>query len=314
MARLSYDSVEALIFDPVPAGRTATRAALYALGFRHTESVHSLETFLGSVAQRPPDLVLAEAHGTGEDLCGAIRQIRQGQCGENPFIVIIVTAWEKGTGLVGRVIGSGADDLLLRPFSTGLLGQRLENHIERRKGFVVTSDYIGPDRRHDPGRTGGDRFEPPNSLKMKARERLSAEAVARRMGAELKVARERLSGEKLRRDVFQVCVQWRLLLEPRAGDPPLDMAGLAALAQSIAARCRDTAHAAAVEWCEAVVSAIEGQALGVGRSATMHLLGDAALKLHAVFHPGLSQAERLQQIDATVALMRARNDRAALAS
>ena len=32
MARLSYDSVEALIYDPVSANRTATRAALYSLG------------------------------------------------------------------------------------------------------------------------------------------------------------------------------------------------------------------------------------------------------------------------------------------
>ena len=37
MARLSYDSVEALIYDPVSANRTATRAALYSLGFRRTE-------------------------------------------------------------------------------------------------------------------------------------------------------------------------------------------------------------------------------------------------------------------------------------
>ena len=72
--------------------------------------------------------------------------------GYNPFIVIIVTAWEKSTGLINRVVNSGADDLLLRPFSTALLGQRIEAHIERRKGFVITTDYVGPDRRKDASR------------------------------------------------------------------------------------------------------------------------------------------------------------------
>ncbi|MBK0572118.1 response regulator receiver protein, partial [Klebsiella pneumoniae] len=78
-----------------------------------------------------------------------IQDLRQGGQGFNPFIVIIVTAWEKSGALVSRVVNSGADDLLLRPFSTTLLGQRIETHVERRKGFVVTTDYVGPDRRKD---------------------------------------------------------------------------------------------------------------------------------------------------------------------
>ena len=152
MTRLSYDSVEALIYDPVSANRTATRAALYSMGFRHTDSVATLDAMMESIQKRPPDIVLCEAQGAGEELCAAIQQLRQGGVCDNPFIVIIVTAWEKTTGLINRVVNSGADDLLLRPFSTALLGQRIEAHIERRKGFVITTDYVGPDRRRDEPR------------------------------------------------------------------------------------------------------------------------------------------------------------------
>ena len=92
---------------------------------------------------------------------------------DNPFIVIIVTAWEKSTGLINRVVNSGADDLLLRPFSTALLGSRIEAHIERRKGFVITTDYVGPDRRQSQVRqtNAAETFDPPNSLKMKAKDK-----------------------------------------------------------------------------------------------------------------------------------------------
>src|SRR5580698_1331029 len=152
MGRLSFDSVDALIYDPVSANRTATRAALYALGFRRTETVSTLEAFVEAIQKRPPDIAVCDAQGAGEELCAAIQQLRQGGGCDNPFIVIVVTAWEKSTSLINRVVNSGADDLLLRPFSTALLGQRIEAHIQRRKGFVITTDYVGPDRRQGQAR------------------------------------------------------------------------------------------------------------------------------------------------------------------
>src|SRR6185437_1290713 len=77
MARLSYDSVEALIYDPVSANRTATRAALYSLGFRRTETVSTLEATVEVIQRQPPDIVLAEAQGAADELCLAIQQLRQ---------------------------------------------------------------------------------------------------------------------------------------------------------------------------------------------------------------------------------------------
>jgi DNA-binding response OmpR family regulator len=317
MTRLFYDSVDALIYDPVSANRTATRAALYALGFRHTEVVSTLEAFTSTIQRRPPDIALCEAQGAGEELCAAIQQIRQGSGGDNPFIVIIVTAWEKSTGLINRVVNSGADDLLLRPFSTALLGQRIQAHIERRKGFVITTDYVGPDRRAGNGRPSETEiFNPPNSLKMKAKDRLSPEAIAKVMDVELKAAREKLYSEKLKRDAFQICILWRLMQEQRPGLPSVqvDLEKLSRLARSIERRCRETEYDAAVEWCDSVRAAAEGLQLGVDRNASMHLLGHASLSLHQIFHPEQSPAERIAEIDATVAIIRARTQASALAS
>jgi DNA-binding response OmpR family regulator len=318
MTRLSYDSVEALIYDPVSANRTATRAALYALGFRRTETVSTMEAFADSIQKRPPDIVLCEAQGAGEELCATIQELRQGgNCG-NPFIVIIVTAWEKSTGLINRVVNSGADDLLLRPFSTALLGSRIEAHIERRKGFVITTDYVGPDRRQSQQRqASAQTFDPPNSLKMKAKEKLSGDAIAKKLDTELKTARDTLHQEKLKRDAFQVCILWRLMQDQRPGQPAVqvDMEKLSVLARSIDRRCRETTHEAAVEWCASVCAATEGLQEGVDRNASMHLLGRGALGLHQYLCPEKSPADQLSEIDTTVAIIRARSQTtAALAS
>ncbi len=73
MSKLSYDSVDVLIYDPVPANRTATRAALYALGFRRTETVSTLDAFIESLQKNAPDIALCEAQGATEALCAAIQ-------------------------------------------------------------------------------------------------------------------------------------------------------------------------------------------------------------------------------------------------
>ncbi len=194
MTRLLYDTAEALVYDPVSANRMATRAVLYTLGFRKIETVGTLRGFGEYLRTRPPDLALCEVHGSDTELCAMIQALRQGGESYNPFIVIIATAWEKNAELIARVVNSGADDLLLRPFSTALLGSRIETHIQRRKGFVVTTDYVGPDRRRDQARpSNAELFEPPNSLKMKTKDRLTPEATAQRLDAELRVAKDVLN-------------------------------------------------------------------------------------------------------------------------
>ena len=317
MARLSYDSVEALIYDPVSANRTATRAALYSLGFRRTETVPTLEGMVEIIQKQTPDLVLAETQGAADELCLAIQQLRQGSAGYNPFIVIIVTAWEKSSALITKVVNSGADDLLLRPFSTALLGTRIEAHIERRKGFVITTDYVGPDRRRDVGRTAdAEMFDPPNSLKMKAKDKMSADLIAKKLDAELQVAREKLTVEKLRRDSFQVCILWRLLQDQSPNTPQFaaDLIKLGNLTRAIERRCADSGQEKAQERCGSLLSLPDSMRNGADLRAAMSPRGAAALGLNQLICPEKSPADQLNEIDATVAIIRARNQATALAS
>jgi DNA-binding response OmpR family regulator len=312
MTRLSFESAETLIYDPVSANRTATRAALYNLGFRRIEAVSNLETFAECIRRRPPDLAVCEAQGAEAELCGMIQSLRQGTSGYNPFIVIIVTAWENHGPLVTRVINSGADDLLLRPFSTATLGTRIRTHIERRKGFVITSEYVGPDRRGGGRPSNVELFEPPNSLKMKVQERLNPEQAAQRLDAELKTAREVLNSEKLRRDAFQICVLWRLMQEsmPGSGKYDVDLTRLKDVTTAVARRCEGTEFEPALEWCDSVLAAVEGLEMGVDRNASMHLLGHAALNLNQVFSPEKTTSDHLHEIDATVAIVKSRTETA----
>jgi CheY-like chemotaxis protein len=309
MNRLLYDTAEALVYDPISANRMATRSALYSLGFRKIETVATVVSFAENLRRRPPDVAFCEMQNADGDLCEVIQSLRQGAEGHNPFIVIIATAWEKNAPMIARVIDSGADDLLLRPFSTALLQSRIEAHIQHRKGFVVTTNYVGPDRRRDPKRPSDiELFDPPNSLKMKAKERLTPEAIAQRLDLEIRVARSVMNSEKLRRDAFQACIQWRLMQDQMPGQASYDeqLSRIATLVRSISKRCHEADLTQAASWCESILAAVEGLELGVDRNASMHLLGHAALSLNHVFCPHRPANEQLAEIDATVAIIRAR--------
>lgn len=309
MSRLSFDTAETLVYDPVSANRNATRASLYSLGFRRIETVGTIDAFVECIRRRPPDLALCETQGSDAAVCETIQSLRQGAAIYNPFIVIIATAWEQTNALVSRVLQSGADDLLLRPFSTAMLEARIRSHIERRKSFVITSDYVGPDRRRDTSRPSTvGMFDPPNSLRMKAHERLTTEAATQRLDRELKSAREMLTAEKLRRDAFQLCVLWRLMQEKTPAQPSfeVDLLRLKEVTRGIARRCLDTEFEPAVAWCESILAATEGLEAGVDRNASMHLLGHAALNLTEAFTPEKTAADHLEAVDATVALVKAR--------
>lgn len=309
MARLNYETTDTLVFDPVTSHRNATRAVLFTLGFRKIVTVPTLDSFNEAIWKSTPDLALCEAQGVNTELCDMIQQMRQGHSGHtNPFLVIIVTAWEKSRTLVNQVLNSGADDLVLRPFSINQLRARIDTHVERRKQFVITHDYVGPDRRNDPTRPNpAEPFLPPNSLKMKVMDGLSLADAQARLNQELRQAKDTLNTEKLRRDAFQICILWRLLQEPDDPGAATHLAKLSNLTQSVAKRCRMTEFEAAQEWCDSISAGVEGLQFGVDRNASMHLLGHAALNLNQLLQPETPKPEHLKAIEQAVVMIRARS-------
>ena len=195
-----YELAEVLVCDPVALNRTATPSALYSLGYRHVELVVSLRDFSEALERHPPDFAICDTQVGETPLCAALRELRQNSESYNPFVIIIITAWATTATFTADISGAGADGLLLRPYSASRLDERIRAHVLHRKPFVVTPNYVGPERRAAGRRpSDGFSFDPPNSLKTKIDGRADAEKANRRFEAELKAARETLSIERQRR-------------------------------------------------------------------------------------------------------------------
>ncbi|MGQ0741611.1 MAG: hypothetical protein ACT4OG_04870 [Alphaproteobacteria bacterium] len=313
-ASLQFTNAEAVLFDPIPANGESLRASLQAIGFGNTEVLSVLNGFIERLGTRTPDLLIAELGGSESELCSLFQDLRRGKIGTNPFVVVVLATWRRDGTLIAHAINAGADDLLARPFSTSLLAERLRMHTERRKNFVVTSDYIGPDRRRDPRPDDkGSLFEAPNSLRMKAMNSIPdldatiADAIAK--------AKEVIESEKMKRDAIQLCLQWRLIerraLDSRSLSDMLEQ--MSQLAGEISRRAGDTDQKLASKWCDSIENC--AQAIGgmlefnsegnpthaPALAPMLHLLGHSALTLGQMFSRNTDEGEFVAELDAIAA-------------
>jgi DNA-binding response OmpR family regulator len=156
-----------VVFDPVTQNMRATRYGLYEAGFREVEGYTDFGEFRERIAGEPAELVVADASDRLE-VHDLVRALRKGELADNPFAVVFLTSWRKDADAISTGLRCGADDIIVRPFSSAFIEARIRTAIDNRKEFVVSSDYFGPDRRRaDAPRDGAAMrlFSPPNTLK-----------------------------------------------------------------------------------------------------------------------------------------------------
>jgi len=165
-------SIRIMLVEPDTQLRNNLRQALMGAEFRNVHDYGSIEKMKDIFECDPPDLLLIDAHTPGGDACELIRGVRFNQSGNNPFMSILLTVWQSQIDDIEKLVNSGADHIVLKPVAPMMIFKRIEALIERRKPFVATSSYIGPDRRRD-SREGSDipQFHVPNTLKLKAANR-----------------------------------------------------------------------------------------------------------------------------------------------
>lgn len=312
MPALTFETVEALVYDPVSASRSSLRGALSALGFGNIDTVSAPVDFAYANYRSNPDVLFCEIQ-TGESIiCDQIQALRAGAIGNNPFAVVVATTWDKSEAHIRRVINSGADDILLRPFSNGILSAHIDALVTRRKGFVITFDYIGPDRRRDPGRVSNTRlFDAPNTLNLKAVQKVRGIAGVKRIETEIATAREYLMAEKMRVDVFQIGVLYRLLRDsPHCGDGFIqDVDRIGNLARSVSRRGSEAQMSAVLPWCGEILHALEFMGDPDTHNQGLKMLERASIHLYTALVPDKSVVAYTAALDTAITAIRARTAR-----
>lgn len=168
MSELDFSDVDVLLVDPSLNNRTMLSNVMRDNGFLRQRYARTLDEVSDAFEESMPDLVVAESDLPVAAFCDMLYRVRHHDLGSNPFVPIIGLTWSPDRETVRMIIDGGADDLLVRPLSASQLLSRIKVLTLKRKPFVVTSDYIGPDRRKDSRESKIPRVEVPNTLAHKA--------------------------------------------------------------------------------------------------------------------------------------------------
>ena len=231
-------NVEILFGEPERQLRSNIRLALRNEKYENVIDVDNVGQVRQFLATRFPDLVVVDAAMKGGGIVDLIHDVRYGQVGQNPFVPFIVTMWEPTQEVVHSVANSGCDDLIVKPIAPQQLLDRIKVLTDNRKPFVVTSDYIGPDRRRDSSR-GSDvpLIAVPNTLKAKIS---GVKIDPAKLSSMIKQAQNSINDQRLKRNAFQICFLVGLIL-PLLAENKLSDPSLEANLRSILTTSRDTA-------------------------------------------------------------------------
>lgn len=171
--KMALERIDVLLIDPDRNARSTIRNILIDNGFRNVTMGAGMADIEHKFTVGMPDLLIADIKIEDGDFTDFVYKLRHHELGANPFLPIIATAWSPTNDDVRGVIQSGADDIVAKPLSAGQLLNRIQMLIKGRKPFVVTSNYIGPDRRKagEEDRADGEHVDPikvPNVLRAKA--------------------------------------------------------------------------------------------------------------------------------------------------
>jgi DNA-binding response OmpR family regulator len=171
-ANFHFESIRLVILDGNRQVRQALVSHLFHHGFRDIVDTDRLSDVEERLATDTVDLLIATTGEVGDlTAAGLLRKSRQQEIGRNPFVVAILVIANATEDVVRAALDAGPDAVLASPVSVGDLYKRITLLIRERKPFVVTSDYIGPDRRKGNLREGSEEIPlitVPNALRAKA--------------------------------------------------------------------------------------------------------------------------------------------------
>ena len=307
MSETDYSRASVLLFDPVHANLRTTRYTLHEIGFKRITYVSSAGEFDKLLTDTAPDLIVADSSAPDQDIFGRVRALRRSELGSNPFSVILLTTWIRDGQHIRRAIECGADDVIVRPFSTMFAQERIRSLVRVRKDFIVTSDYVGPDRRQDAQRNSD---APPLSVPnlLQARVEGDEKALARASGW-LDNARQAVELERLRRVAMRVVISIELQLSDKGEEPapPLDLKDLAKTAKDMRALAGRAKRREGMEVADALIDHIGSMSDPNSLSdRNLRLTKELALGVFAAYANGDSIERSKDEISRTVSNLRKR--------
>jgi len=112
----------------------------------HIYDAGTASTSLKILQDEDLDVIISLVKFEGVPITSVIKSLRNTE-GTKQFSIIMLLIYDTSDIDEYNLFDCGSDDIIIMPVSIKLIYDRLDNLEKNRKPFVVTRDYIGPDRR-----------------------------------------------------------------------------------------------------------------------------------------------------------------------
>ena len=144
---MALENVSALILDDNAHMRGLVRVILASFGMRQIEEASDCNTALGAIAGGDIDIAFVDFKLGGLDGIDFCKRIRLDPDSPNRYLpIIMITAYSERRRVIDA-INAGVDEFLVKPIRAVDVANRVNAVVERRRPFIQTRGYFGPERR-----------------------------------------------------------------------------------------------------------------------------------------------------------------------
>jgi CheY-like chemotaxis protein len=136
-----------LVVDDHQPMREILKSLLYGLGVRQVSEARDAAQAFEQLRHAPFDLLLTDYDMEGETGVELARKLRRAEGLANRRIPIIMVTGRAEGPVILAARDAGVDEYLVKPLTATSLCQKIEAVLRRRRPFIDTPAYAGPDRR-----------------------------------------------------------------------------------------------------------------------------------------------------------------------
>jgi len=145
--KYNLENLRVLIVDDSKYMLQLIASILRSIGVGVLFETSEVEIALGEISIFQPDIIITEWRMKPISGLQFVKEIRGGNHGADQYVPIIVLTSDMERSLVIESRDVGVNEFLIKPISANILYARIGSILNKKREFVESKAYFGPDRR-----------------------------------------------------------------------------------------------------------------------------------------------------------------------
>jgi len=140
-------SIKVLLSDDDKLTVKLVSDTLQVFGVKNIKCLYDGDETKKEVYNKKYDLIIIDWKIGNFDGCNLVKELRFDEKAKNRYTPVILLTGKSTAEEVKEARDNGVTEFLLKPFSVKKLREKLIEIVEHPRNFIISRNYIGPDRR-----------------------------------------------------------------------------------------------------------------------------------------------------------------------